>query len=316
MYNFRNSYRKYTSDFLQYTCSLSVKIVLVYILHSYISSAALYNRRGYFSSAFRRDCSRHRSAYGMRARKETKKCETCRRSRYEGQKKIPSHLSIATRRASDWLASLPLSLRLSRARKLGAPRRNLKKVVRLPALSFTVASKSVHERARASRRDATRASRERISEVDDHSVVAARKSPSKVARGVIEADRERQRRGERGRGEGRRERESISRAHLLRPDIDLAAAASLSAPASEPSSNTFRRNRDFSQSRTRAGERERGVREARGAAIHHGYAIASDIAGFLLVYIVGVASSTLPLCISLLDTDKYSGDRVASIDGL
>jgi len=184
----------------------------LYTFYIVISSAALYNRRGYFSSAFRRDCSRHRSAYGMRARKETKKCETCRRSRYEGQKKIPSHLSIATRRASDWLASLPLSLRLSRARKLGAPRRNLKKVVRLPALSFTVASKSVHERARASRRDATRASRERISEVDDHSVVAARKSPSKVARGVIEADRERQRRGERGRGEeGGKERE---REHL------------------------------------------------------------------------------------------------------
>lgn len=112
------------------------------------------------------------------------------------------------------------------------------------------------------------------------------------SRGVIEADRERvqkereiEKKGERGRA-GERE----SRAHLLRPDIDL-AAASLSSRRLRPS-NTFRRNRDFSQLWTRAGERERdvdGLRArvccmcaGRGTAIHHA---ANDVhisAGFSL----------------------------------
>lgn len=98
----------------------------------------------------------------------------------------------------------PAALSLPLERKLGAPRRNLKKVVRLPALSLRPSlnpctSERASEQARASRREARRgACLERISEVDasrsakELAVAAtAAAAPSKVARGVIEADRER-----------------------------------------------------------------------------------------------------------------------------
>lgn len=81
---------------------------------------------------------------------------------------------------------LPRSLPLKR--KLGAPRRNLKKVVRLPAFSLRPSlNPCTSERAR-------RACPERISEVDASRSAKESRPPRprrRKSRGVIEADRER-----------------------------------------------------------------------------------------------------------------------------
>jgi len=166
------------------------------------------------------------------------------------------HTWASLRAASDWMLAPPplllLSLSLPPKRKLGAPRRNLKKVVRLPALSLRSSlNPCTSERARAPRREGAYLGR--ISEADasrsakEPATATAVAAPSKVARRYRSRSRTRP---ERERQE--QERESRERTCCARTSTSLQRTS----PGRLRPSNTFRRNRDFSQLWTRAGERE------------------------------------------------------------
>lgn len=166
------------------------------------------------------------------------------------------HTWASLRAASDWMLTPPplLLLSLPPKRKLGAPRRNLKKVVRLPALSLRPSlNPCTSERARAPRREGAYLGR--ISEVDASrsakEPATAVAAPSKVARRYRSRSRTRPERERR-----ERERESLERTCCARTSTSLQRTS----PGRLRPSNTFRRNRDFSQLWTRAGERDQPTR--------------------------------------------------------
>jgi len=148
--------------------------------------------------------------------------------------------------------SLSLSLSLVPKRKLGVPRRNLKKVVRLPALSLRPSlnpcTRSTSERER---RDARRGASPRVAAarlgVFRRSTLRVDWRARRKSRGVY-----RSRSRTRPEREKERERESLERTCCARTSTSLQCEP---LHAELRPSNTFRRNCDFSQLWTRAGAR-------------------------------------------------------------
>lgn len=195
-------------------------------------------------------------------------------------------MSIATRRASKRLALsrlLPLS-HLSRAGRTWRAAAQPQKGRSASGALVTAVSKSVHERARASRRDAWPASVFRRSTLrwSRQGVQSGRRRKSRAAlsKPIANVSGERRREGGRKRERASRERALVAPGHRPRCR-GRASPRRLRGPRTRSAGTAIFPNRGHAP----ANENAACVAGGGGAAIHQGLRfIALDIAIFLLVY--------------------------------